>query len=286
MLESSLELIVSRGEFDIGADVAQQLREAGDDERFSIVQRKRLSSSVGLLAKLQDVQALADALRFYDPNTPEYAGAMRLLDVLSGLAIGPLLTVLADEQDRATRKALVELLSSLAPDHITKIGEHILDPRWYFVRNVVTVLGSTRSPAVLTYLGRTARHADPRVRRETIRALAGIPDRMASELLVTTLSDDDAQNVQLAARHLGQGRVRGAVPVLMQVARGEGKGNRDIASRIEAIEALGQIGSPEALAVLSSLTRKRSLVGGSRSREVKTAAAAAASRIAAVGAAR
>ena len=283
MLESSLELIVSRGEFDIAADIAQQLQEAGEDERFSIVQRTRLTSSVGLLARLQDVRTLANAMRVYDADTAEYAAATRLLHVLRDRAIGPLLSVLADEEDGATRKALVELLSGLAADHIARIGEHILDPRWYFVRNVVTVLGAPRSPAALTYLGRTARHPDARVRRETIRALAGIPDRVASELLVTLLSDEDAQNVQLAARQLGKGRVRGAVPVLMQVARGEGKGNRDTASRIEAIEALGQIGSPEALTVLESLTRRRALVGAARSREVKSAAEAAVSRIATVG---
>jgi HEAT repeat protein len=203
--------------------------------------------------------------------------------VLRDRAIGPLLSVLADEEDGATRKALVELLSGLAADHIARIGEHILDPRWYFVRNVVTVLGAPRSPAALTYLGRTARHPDARVRRETIRALAGIPDRVASELLVTLLSDEDAQNVQLAARHLGQGRVRGAVPVLMQVARGEGRGNRDLPARLEAIEALGQIGSDEALNVLSSLARRRGIMGGSRDREIRAAAQGAASRIRAQG---
>ena len=286
MLESSLDLIVPRGEFDIAADAAQELCTAGADERFSVVQRTRLTSSVALLARQQHVQALADALRVYEEDTTEHQAARRLLDVLGDRAIDSLLAVLAEEQDGATRKALVDLLSKLAPDHISEIGGHVIDPRWYFVRNVVAVLGTTKSPAAVTYLSRAARYPDARVRREAVKALSGIPDRLASEIVVSLLSDEDGQNVQLAARHLGKSRVRGAVPVLMQVARGEGKGNRDMPARMEAIEALGQIGSEDARSVLESLGRKRILYASSRDRDVQAAAQAAVSRMTVVGGAR
>lgn len=283
MLESSLELLVARGEFDIAADIAEQLRSAAADEGFSVVQRSRLAASVNLLARPDDVRALSRALRVYDSDTSEHQAARRLLDLLGEQAIGALIAVLAEEQEMIARKALVEILSAMATDYIDQIGRHVADSRWYLVRNVVTVLGAARKPETIPYLSRTARHSDPRVRRETIRALSGLTDRVASEVMITMLGDEDAQNVQLAARHLGAARVQGAVPALMAVTRGEGRGNRDIACRIEAIEALGRIGSPDALSVLKSVAARRSLVEASRNREVRTAARAAVSRIAVPG---
>jgi HEAT repeat protein len=153
------------------------------------------------------------------------------------------------------------------------------DRRWYFVRNIVLILGSTRQPAILPYLQRTLRHPEPRVRRETIRALAGVGDARAVEMLVAALEDEDAQNVQLAARYLGMTEVTTAIPQLALVARGEGRGNRDVGPRVEAIEALGKIGSVDALPTLRGLVGRRGLIGGGRNKELKAAAEGAINRI-------
>jgi HEAT repeat protein len=185
------------------------------------------------------------------------------------------LELLADEQDRGERKALVDLISRNAEQYVPELSTHVSDNRWYFVRNVVAILGSTKSPAALGALERTLRYNDARVRRETIRALSLIPDRMAIQMLVASLSDEDASNVQLAARHLGLRGMHDAVRALEQVAQGEGRGNRENGPRIEAIEALGKIGAIESIPVLEAIVRKRSLIGAAKRRELKAAASAA-----------
>ena len=281
VLEDSLELLVARGEFDVASDAAQAFRIASANEAFSPVQRNRLKDAIGLLTRPDDVRALTKALRVFEPDSDAHLAALRLLGLLGDSAIDPLFVLLADEPDMSTRKSLVELLSELAGHHVDRVVSHLSDPRWYVVRNVVTVLRATKDPSVVHHLSRTLRHPDPRVRRESIRALVGITDRAASNLLVSALTDEDAQNVQLAARYLGLARVQGAVPALMQVARGEGKGNRDIAPRVEAVEALGRMGSPEALAVVSDLAAKRVLKG--QPREVRAAAESAMAQTVTVG---
>ena len=105
-------------------------------------------------------------------------------------------------------------------------------------------------------------------------------------MLVASLGDDDAQNVQLAARYLGESGSQGAVPALVAVARGEGRGSRDTGPRVEAIEALGRIGAPEAIPTLEALAGKRSLLGGGRGKELRASASAAVAAIKAKGAAR
>ncbi len=275
ILEDSLDLIVERGEVDVAADAADALRLAAENERLDPGQRMRLRKAIGRFTKPSDVRMIAHAIRLYAPGTPEHDAARRLLDTLGVLAVEPLLEQLAEEQDMGIRKSIVDLLSARAMQYIQELGSHVADPRWYVVRNVVSILGSTKSSAVLPYLERTVRHPEPRVRREVLRALSGINDRIAQEMLIAVLQDPDAQNVQLAARYLGSSRVATAVPALEQVARGEGRGNRDIGPRVEAIEALGRLGAAEALPTLESLAGKRSLLGSGKAREIRAAAESA-----------
>lgn len=279
MLEDSLELLIERGELEIAADSADALTAAAKDLELSEEQRARLQRSIGRLTRPAGVKAVAQALRLYDADSSEYQAARRLLDALGPMAIAPLLEQLAEETDMASRKVLVDLLCEITPGHVSELGIHVSDSRWFVVRNVVSVLGSTKSSATLSYLQRTMRHPESRVRRETVRALAGIPDRVATDMLIALLDDEDAQNVQLAARYLGSAGTPTAIAALEKVARGEGRGNRDMGPRVESIEALGRIGDPRALPTLEALAGRRAIIGASKVRELRAAAESAIARI-------
>lgn len=272
LLEDGLSLVIERGDYDVAADAAESIAEVLKSSDLAPEQRRRLSEAMAKLAAPAQLAEVVRAMRVYRAGTPEYASCQRLLTALGGDLIDPMLEVLADEPDMTVRKSMVDLLSGMAAAYIDELTVRVTDPRWYFVRNVVAILGSTRQAAILPALGRTVLHPDARVRRETIRALSGVPDRLALEMLVAFLDDADAQNVQLAARYLGSSKDRGCVPALEQVARGEGRGNRDIGPRTEAIEALGKIAAPESVALLESLAGKRVILGRTSGRELKAAA--------------
>jgi len=283
MLEDSLDLLVERGELELAADAADALRLANDSPSLSDEQRRRIDASLGRLTKPEDIRTMAHALRLYRPGTEEHEAARRLLGSLGALAVDPLLEQLAEEPDMSVRKSLVDVLSEMAPTYFNEVGSHVSDPRWYVVRNVVAILASTHSSAMLPYMERTLRHHEVRVRRETIRALSGISDRVAHEMLVHALTDEDAQNVQLAARYLGTAKVTAAIPALEQVARGEGRGNREVGPRVEAIETLGKLGARQALPTLEALAGRRTIIGAGKTRELKAAAEAAIDRIRTAG---
>jgi HEAT repeat protein len=278
-LEDALDLLVERGELQVAADTTATLGTAAKDPALSAAQRERLVRAIARFARAGDVKTIAQALRIYPPGSAEHRSALRLIRMLGPLAIKPLLEQLAEEPDMSTRKSLVDTISGIAQFYIPELGEHVTDQRWYFVRNVVGILGSTRSAAILPHLERTLRNPEARVRRETIRAISQINDRMASEMLVHALYDPDAQNVQLAARFIGQKGVPGAIPTLEQVARGEGRGNRENGPRIEAIETLGKLGAIGALPTLKLLASRRAILGGAKARELRTAALAAIERV-------
>lgn len=278
-LEAALNLVVDRGEIEAAADAAEALAAAESDPRFTSVQRERIHVAVTRLAKPNDIKVLVATLRSAPQGSAEHTNAARLLDSLGPLAIGPMLEQLANEPDMAARKSLIDLLSAIAPRYIAEVGGYVSDERWYVVRNVVSILGASRSSSAIPYLERSVRHSEPRVRRETIRALASINDRFAHQMLTAALTDEDAQNVQLAARYLGSGKVESAVAALERVAKGEGYGNRDPGPRVEAIESLGRMGAVSALPTLEALAGRRSLLQGGKMREIRAAADSAVKRI-------
>jgi hypothetical protein len=275
LVEDNLGLLIEQGAFEAAADAAEALTRAEQVASLDAEQLKRLGSAVRVMASPSSLRSITNSLRLYRHDSPEYIACRRLLATLGVYSLSPLLEVLADEQDMATRKGMVDLISAMAVNYIDELSERLSDGRWYFVRNVVAILGSIRDPRVLPHLRRPLRHHDERVRREAIRALSSIRDRLAEEMLVTALSDDDGQNVGLAARYLGNAGSLRAVPRLEDIARGVGRWSRESGPRVEAIEALGRIGAPSSAEVLRAVSRQRRLTGGARTREVRTAAESA-----------
>jgi hypothetical protein len=94
-----------------------------------------------------------------------------LLAPFGDLGVEVLLDVLADEEDRDRRALLVAVLRQAAAGHVGPLAARLDDPRWYVVRNAVTLLGSAGGPEVLDRLAAVAREGPPAVRREAARSL-------------------------------------------------------------------------------------------------------------------
>lgn len=279
VLESSLNAIVDRGLVDVAAEVAEVLTQALGGTRVTEWQRYRVEGVIESLARPSEVKAVVESMRANKAGSQQRKSAERLLELLGGFAIDPLMDQLAQEQEMTGRKQLIDVLSKIAPTHIEEIGKHTNDDRWFVVRNVVAIMASVRHSSTLPYFERTLRHRDSRVRRETIRALSGIQDSHAHQMLITALSDEDPRNIQVAARYLGSAKVEIAVPALERVARGEGPGGGEIGPRIDAIEALGRIAAVSSLPLLNALAGRRlSLIPG-RTKEIKVASELAIGRI-------
>ncbi|MGV8084230.1 MAG: HEAT repeat domain-containing protein [Coriobacteriia bacterium] len=275
VLEDSLSVLIGRGDIEVAAHTAELLREAARRPDLLPEQRQRLEQAVEQFARPEDVHALSRALRLHSADSAEHRAARDLLEGLGPLALQTMLEHLAEEPDMSTRKALLDLLSEISVSYVPQLAPYVADRRWYFVRNIVTILGATRSQTAVPLLERTLRHHDARVRRETVRALASIGGPVVARMLVAAISDEDASTVQAAIRALGTPGIEGAVIALETVASGEGVGNRENGPRIEAIETLGRIGTKRSLAVLERIAERRVLLGGQKSRELRSAAASA-----------
>jgi len=103
---------------------------------------------------------------------------------------------------------------------------------------------------VLATLLHALRHDTPRCRAAAAGALGHLDEAAATEALRTALNDDDPWVRYFAATSLGRQRATEGLDALVDVATNDSAGH----VRIAAIEGIGAIGGPRALACLEPLT--------------------------------
>jgi hypothetical protein len=210
----------------------------------------------------------------------------QLLRELKNWLVGPLLEVLAETQDRAARKLILDVLGAEGGISWASLEPLLRDQRWYVVRNAVHLAGLGQHGELKDYWQRLLAHPDIRVRRETLRALEHLGNQAPTKAFIEALSDADSSVRTLAARALGRtpgpeqeaallARIKdrnfslrpdeetrafleayaevaqaGALPVLEKLWRRRLLSSRPVALRVAAISALGRIRTPDARAVL------------------------------------
>jgi hypothetical protein len=101
--------------------------------------------------------------------------------------------VLAESQQRRTRRLLAEAIANLCRETPERLAPWLADPRWYVVRNVVHILGWIGGNAIVGLLQAALRHPDPRVKQEVVAALGQVDPRLARPLLVRLLNGADTR---------------------------------------------------------------------------------------------
>jgi HEAT repeat protein len=136
------------------------LADAGDDRSALFEASARHALDAELLLELAP-----------PPAEGEPSPLPALLAPFGDLGVEVLLDLLAAEEDRDRRALLLAVLRQAAAGHVGPVAARLDDPRWYVVRNAVTLLGAAGGPEVLERLASVARHGTPEVRREAARSL-------------------------------------------------------------------------------------------------------------------
>ncbi|MGN6110579.1 MAG: HEAT repeat domain-containing protein [Kofleriaceae bacterium] len=150
--------------------------------------------------------------------------------------------------------AAVELLENASDPRATATLAAELERGRVAMPKVLRALGATGDSQALVPVLRALGSKDPTIRlaaMEALRPLIG-SDARAGDVLIEHLADDDLEIRVLAAEYLGMLRVGGATAKLIALA-GPGNPNR---LRRAAIDALGEIGRPEATKTLLGVLRE------------------------------
>jgi HEAT repeat protein len=168
-----------------------------------------------------------------------------------------LLELLAEEKDRSTRKVYLDFVKELGKNQLLLIGEHLADQRWYYVRNIVSILGESKADQAIAFLSKVAGHDDVRIRQEVVKGLISIGGKKAASMLAKFLNDKEADIQFMCIRGLVVFKGRGievAGPLMdFLTNRPLIKSFQDLT--LEAIKALGKTGGADAAEFLKGYTR-------------------------------
>jgi hypothetical protein len=198
-------------------------------------------------------------LRSYAKDSPEYASAHAYLSAMERETTEVLLELLANDDDKVSRIALLDLLKDIGKNQIDTLGEYLSDDRWYFVRNVVNVLGETKGEQALVFLEKAADHKNVKIRQEVAKGLISIGGRKAASIMAKFLNDRDG-DLRMMAIHgfvQMQGITAEDTSPLIAYLQERTINKKDHEFTLEAIRALGKVGGPPAEDVLKGFTRVR-----------------------------
>ncbi len=194
-----------------------------------------MTALVELLAQPQQRAAARDALR------------------VAGKAAVPALVLHLQGRIKGDPSTAVQLLADTGDRRATSALAAELERGRVPVPIVLRALGATHDPAALVPVLRALSSKDATIRlaaMESLRPLIG-SDARAGDVLIEHLADEDLELRVLAAEYLGLLGIASAVPKLATLA----KAGNPARLRHAAVDALGEIGRPEATPTLVDVLR-------------------------------
>lgn len=235
------------------------LKEKDYDRAQSIIQAFQLPVDPAFQPRLKEalkktssrsvIMAAIGELRKHPKSSREYESAYAYVAKLERETTEVLLELMAEEQDRMARMFYLDLLKDVGRNQIALLGELLTDERWYFVRNIVSVLGESKADQAIAFLRKAADHENVRIRQEVVKGLLTIGGKKAASILAKLLRDKDV-SVQVAAIHAfvdfpGIGTEESKPLIAFLEDRSLRKKEQELT--LEAIKALGKIGGREAM---------------------------------------
>jgi HEAT repeat protein len=187
---------VSSGDFLTACTILTDLRTLRDSPNLAEARKTSISDSIDKLGEKRQIARLAQYLENLTEQRNEEIFAY--LTMLSPEAVGALCELLAECEIRKVRYLLCRVISVIAKNDPMRLRHFLKDHRWYFVRNIVMILGMMGNSNGISLLRQVMNHAEDRVRREVARSIGKIRDKAGLELL-TTLMNDDNKMVRFAS---------------------------------------------------------------------------------------
>ena len=209
------------------------------------------------------------------------AGQILVLTV--DLSINRLLDILKKSEDSSERILILNLIPEMGPAAAPAVLERInQDPPWYYMRNLVRLLGRIGSDEHSRIVAPYLLHRDHRVQREAVKSISQMGGRSKAELLLNVLPECDDRVKAGVVTALGSLKYRNAVKPLIELFKSKLTLPEDI--KVDLQEkiclALGNIGDTQALPFLRGVRKRRSfLTLTSYHPTVRAAAAKAVGRI-------
>lgn len=185
-----LDTLTKQGQWKLLNTVVSLLEEAhGLCPNLSDGHRKHLATLVDSLGRPDRIKAMETALNADSDGPTEDIHSLLLM--LKPHAVPSLCTLMANLKHKPHRLMVCEVLISLARKNPGALLKGLSDPRWYYVRNLVYILGKTGDEQFIRSLEPLVAHQDARVRKEVVRAFRALCPSGNGERFIAFLNDPD-----------------------------------------------------------------------------------------------
>lgn len=274
-LEGAIEFFINVGDFKNGLTLLEKLKDLSrKDDILNEKARGRLKMAVVNAGKEGNIKEIGTILDKEDAIFDEDA-AISYLKLLDKISITPLCHLLSELKNIKGRRIVTEALVTLGRGDIKTLAKHLEDPRWYFVRNIIHILGRISDKSAIEPLGRVLSHEDIRVRREAVRSLGMIGGPQARDLLITALKDNDSSVRTSSARALSVMKDSSAIEALITEVNKKDFLQRSPSEKKEFFHILGENGGGQVEEILIKIIRRKSIFRKSRNDEMRALAALA-----------
>ena len=258
LLTGKIIASVRRGQF---RHAELWLRSVVDHPTYPLERQREVEEALELACTQEVMEALVGEVAGAGSGS-----AKRLVAHLGAMKMSILLSLLAEEEDRSRRRALIEILGAAGRQKPEPILDALHDDRWYVVRNLATVLRTAGNVEALPELTRLLTHGDHRVRVEALRALNSI-DPNAIDFLGNALHDDHEVVRRAAVGLLAAREGQDAESHLIEGL----SGRLSATEKEQIIRHLGERGGPRSEEVLRATAQRKFVLTG-RGRALRSAA--------------
>jgi HEAT repeat protein len=202
--------------------------------------------------------------------------ARKLLAGFGNKVINKLLNNLLNASDSKQRISIIHIIEEMGQEAIPAISASIrINSPWYYLRNMAYILGRIGNETCIDILQPLLLHKDKRVRMEAFKSINQTGGSKKGQVFLSVLPQVDQQLRINIIEILGKIKYTEAVADLQDMIKIKTSMAKDeqISLHEKICNALGAIGSPEAIKTLSEIAESKSILGiGSYSKEVKYAA--------------
>jgi HEAT repeat protein/CRP-like cAMP-binding protein len=191
--------------------------------------------------------------------------AIRLLGLLGEASMDRLLDLLEESRDMSVRVRILHVLSEIGtPAPQALIRRIQKGGSWYYLRNLILMLGKVGRENHLRVLVPLLKHEDFRVRRETLNSIFNIGGDRRGDILIGALKDaDDRLRLNIVDMLGALGYKPAARPLMELIEGSKSFFSTKVSDRLQEkiCAALGRIGSEEAVPLLSNIAGQKGLLG-------------------------
>ncbi len=267
LLLKILDGLLTLGEFQRASDLLKRLLimiKTYELKEWQVETLQQLTQSAGdevRIARIGRILEGEQGVRLEEVN--EY------LILLQQNSIRPLINLLGELKNSKTRRVVCDALSEIGKNAVELFTPFIDDRRWFLVRNIVYILGRIGKEKALPHLQKAFNHEEIRVRREAVQALGLIGGPKAVSMLIKALADKDPRIRAMAAINLGRIGKNIGLAALLEVVQSKEFQKKEPAEMKAFLDAIGMVGSNEALPVLQQLLERKSLFGMAKKDEIR-----------------